>query len=102
MRSSNFVRIDPAMRIVEIRECAIPLKSSIRNSSFDFSEMTTSVVAVRTDVLRGGKPVTGFAIKSTGRHACGATMRARLIPRILAADPQSLLDETEENFDPSK
>jgi D(-)-tartrate dehydratase len=90
------------MRIVEIRECAIPLKSSIRNSSFDFSEMTTSVVAVRTDVLRDGKPVTGFAFNSTGRYACGATMRARFIPRILAADPQSLLDETEENFDPSK
>jgi L-alanine-DL-glutamate epimerase-like enolase superfamily enzyme len=90
------------MRIVEIRECAIPLKSSLRNSSFDFSEMTTSLVAVRTDALRDGKPVTGFAFNSTGRYACGATMRARFIPRILAADPQSMLDETEENFDPSK
>jgi L-alanine-DL-glutamate epimerase-like enolase superfamily enzyme len=90
------------MRIVEIRECAIPLKSSIRNSSFDFSEMTTSVVAVRTDVLREGKPVTGFAFNSTGRYACGATMRARFIPRILAADPRSLLDEAQENFDPPK
>jgi L-alanine-DL-glutamate epimerase-like enolase superfamily enzyme len=90
------------MRILEIRECAIPLKSSIRNSSFDFSEMTTSVVAVRTDVLREGKPVTGFAFNSTGRYACGATMRARFIPRILAADPRSLLDEAQENFDPPK
>jgi L-alanine-DL-glutamate epimerase-like enolase superfamily enzyme len=90
------------MRIVEIRECAIPLKSDIRNSSFDFSEMTTSVVAVRTDVLRDGKPVTGFAFNSTGRYACGATMRARFIPRILAADPQSVLDAAQENFDPSK
>ena len=90
------------MRIIEIRECAIPLKSSLRNSSFDFSEMTTSVVAVSTDVLREGKPVTGFAFNSTGRYACGAAMRARFIPRILAADPQSLLDDTGENFDPSK
>ncbi len=40
------------MRIVDIRECAVPLKSDIRNSSFDFSEMTTSVVAVITDVVR--------------------------------------------------
>ena len=90
------------MRILEIRECAIPLKSSMRNSSFDFSEMTTSVVAVRTDVRREGKPVTGFAFNSTGRYACGATMRARFIPRILAADPRFLLDETQENFAPSK
>jgi L-alanine-DL-glutamate epimerase-like enolase superfamily enzyme len=90
------------MRIVEIRECAIPLKSSLRNSSFDFSEMTTSVVAVITDVVREGKPVAGFAFNSTGRYACGAAMRARFIPRILAANPQSLLDDTGENFDPSK
>src|ERR1700736_2023128 len=103
MRSkATFVRINPTMRIVEIRECAIALKSNIRNSSFDFSEMTTSVVAVRTDVVRDGRPVTGFAFNSTGRYACGATMRARFIPRILAADPRALLDETEENFDPSK
>ena len=75
------------MRIVDIRECAIPLKSDLRNSSIDFSEMTTSVVAVITDVLREGKQVAGFAFNSTGRYACGATMRARFIPRILAADP---------------
>jgi len=90
------------MRILEIRECAIPLKSSMRNSSFDFSEMTTSVVAVRTDVRHEGQPVIGFAFNSTGRYACGGAMRARFIPRILAADPRSLLDETQENFDPSK
>ena len=90
------------MRIVDIRECAIPLKSSISNSSFDFSEMTTSVVAVLTDVVRDGKAVAGFAFNSTGRYACGAAMRARFIPRILRADPQSLLDETEQNFDPEK
>ena len=53
------------MRIVDIRECAIPLKSDMRNSSFDFSEMTTSVVAVITDVARDGKPVIGFAFNST-------------------------------------
>ena len=73
------------MRIVDIRETAIPLKSKLANSSFDFSEMTTSVVAVITDVVRGGKPVCGFAFNSTGRYACGAQMRARFIPRILAA-----------------
>ena len=90
------------MRIVDIRECAIALNSNISNSSFDFSEMTTSVVAVLTDVVRDGKPVIGFSFNSTGRYACGAAMRARFIPRILAADPQSLLDESNENFDPAK
>jgi len=42
-----------------------------------FSEMTTSVVAVITDVVRDGKPSPGFAFNSTGRYACGAQMRAR-------------------------
>src|SRR5262249_4232253 len=44
----------------------------------------------------------GFAFNSTGRYACGAAMRARFIPRILAADPEVLLDEREENFAPAK
>jgi L-alanine-DL-glutamate epimerase-like enolase superfamily enzyme len=90
------------MRIVDIRETAIPLNSTLANSSFDFSEMTTSVVAVITDVKRDGKPVTGFAFNSTGRYACGAQMRARFIPRILKAPPQSLLDQKAENFAPEK
>ena len=79
------------MRIVDIRETAIALNSSLRNAVFDFSEMTTSVVAVITDVIRDGKPVTGFAFNSTGRYACGAQMRARFIPRILKAPPGALL-----------
>ena len=90
------------MRIVDIRETAIPLRSTLSNSSFDFSEMTTSVVAVITDVVRNAKPVCGFAFNSTGRYACGAQMRARFIPRILAADPTLLLDRSGKNLDPGK
>jgi L-alanine-DL-glutamate epimerase-like enolase superfamily enzyme len=90
------------MRIVDIRETAIPLKSKLANSSFDFTEMTTSVVAVITDVMRAGTPVCGFAFNSTGRYAVGAQMRARFIPRIMSAEPDSLLDETGNNLDPAK
>ena len=90
------------MRIVDIRETAIPLKSKLANSSLDFSEMTTSVVAVITDIIRDGKPVCGFAFNSTGRYACGAQMRARFIPRILAASPETLLDDIGDNLDPAK
>src|SRR6201991_943376 len=89
------------VRIVDIRETAIPLNSSLANSSFDFSEMTTSVVAVITNVVRDGKPVVGFAFNSTGRYACGAQMRARFIPRIRAAKPESLVD-ADGNLDPEK
>ena len=90
------------MRIVDIRETAVPLGSDLANSSFDFTEMTTSVVAVITDVMRGGRPVAGFAFNSTGRYACGAQMRERFIPRILRADPALLLDNRGANIDPTR
>jgi D(-)-tartrate dehydratase len=90
------------MRIVDIRETAVPLKSDLKNSSFDFSEMTTSIVAVITDVMRARRPVAGFAFNSTGRYACGAQMRERFIPRILRADPSTLLDDRGDNLDPAR
>jgi L-alanine-DL-glutamate epimerase-like enolase superfamily enzyme len=90
------------MRIVDIRETAVRLKSSLANSSIDFSEMTTSVVAVITDVICGGRPVCGFAFNSTGRYACGAQMRARFIPRLLQAKPETLLNDSGNNFEPTK
>src|SRR5205085_89164 len=91
-----------SMRITDIRETSVALNSTLKNSSIDFSEMTTSVVAVITDVMRGGKPVVGYAFNSTGRYACGAQMRARFIPRLLKAEPKSLLDDTGNNLDPAK
>jgi len=90
------------VRISDIRETAVALNSSLRNAVFDFSEMTTSVVAVVTDVVREGRPVTGFAFNSTGRYACGAQMRARFIPRVLAAKPESLLNAAGDNLEPEK
>jgi L-alanine-DL-glutamate epimerase-like enolase superfamily enzyme len=70
----------------------VPVQSAMRNAAFDFSEMTTSVVAVITDTIRGGRPVVGYAFNSTGRYACGAAMRERFIPRLLSASPDSLVD----------
>src|SRR5215210_2982905 len=90
------------MRITDIRETSIALNSTLKNSSIDFSEMTTSVVAVKTDVVRGGKPVVGYAFNSTGRYACGAQMRARFIPRVLKAAAESLLSDGGTSFEPAK
>src|SRR6188508_2460120 len=90
------------MRITDIRETSIALNSTLKNSSIDFSEMTTSVVAVITDIKRDGKPVVGYAFNSTGRYACGGQMRSRFIPRILKADPASLVDDAGTNLDPVK
>jgi len=90
------------MRIVDICETAVPVNSNLRNAVFDFSQMTTSIVAVITDVVRAGAPVVGYAFNSTGRYACGAQMRNRLIPRLAKAEPSALLNDAGDNFDPAK
>ena len=89
------------MRIKEIREKAIKLKTNLRNAAFAFDEMTTSVVAVITDVMRNGKPVTGYAFNSTGRYACGAQMRDRFIPRLMKANAEDVTLDPKA-FDPDK
>src|ERR1700709_1482996 len=81
------------MRITEIREKTSSIASPITNPYIDFTKMTCSVVAVVTDVIRDGRPVVGYGFNSNGRYGQGALMRERFIPRVLAADPASLLDE---------
>ncbi|SNS18030.1 L-alanine-DL-glutamate epimerase [Noviherbaspirillum humi] len=90
------------MKIVEIREKTLPISSSIRNAYIDFSKMTLSLVAVITDVVRNGKPVVGYGFNSNGRYGQGNLMRERFIPRIMAAKPDSLLDDAGTNLDPHK
>lgn len=88
------------MRIVDIRETVVPIRSEIRNAYVDFSQMTVSVVALITDVVRGGKPVVGFGFNSNGRYAPSGLLRERFIPRLKAAEPAQMIDESGENLDP--
>ncbi len=90
------------MRIVEVREAVVPISSEIRNAYIDFTQMTVSVVAVVTDFRREGKPIVGFGFNSNGRYAPSGLLRDRFIPRLRAAHPSDLVDETGDNFDPSR
>ena len=90
------------MRIVDIRDTVVPIKSQIRNAFIDFSQMTVSVLALITDVVRDGRPVIGFGFNSNGRYAPSGLLRDRFIPRLRAADPQTLLNETGDNLDPAR
>ncbi|HVO16076.1 MAG TPA: mandelate racemase/muconate lactonizing enzyme family protein [Alphaproteobacteria bacterium] len=90
------------MRIVDIRERTVSIASNIANAYIDFSKMTCSVVALVTDVVRDGKPVVGFGFNSNGRYGQGALMRERIVPRVLEARPESLIDEARGNLDPAK
>ncbi|MFY3976630.1 mandelate racemase/muconate lactonizing enzyme family protein [Achromobacter xylosoxidans] len=90
------------MKIVEIREKTVPISSPIRNAYIDFSKMTLSLVAVVTDVVRDGRRVIGYGFNSNGRYGQGTLMRERFIPRVLEADPASLLDDSGDNLDPHR
>jgi L-alanine-DL-glutamate epimerase-like enolase superfamily enzyme len=90
------------MRILDVRESAINIGSEIRNAVISFSNMDVSVVAVLSDVVRDGRQVVGFGFTSNGRYSTGGILRQRMIPRLLAAAPESLLNEPESNFDPAR
>ncbi len=90
------------MRITGIREITRPIASPIRNAFIDFSTMTTSLVAVETDVVRDGRRVVGYGFNSNGRYGQGGLIRERFAPRLLAAEPASLLDDAGANIDPDR
>jgi L-alanine-DL-glutamate epimerase-like enolase superfamily enzyme len=90
------------MRIRTIRQKTIPLASDLRNAYIDFSQMTASVVAIVSDVVRDGQPVVGYGFNSNGRYAQAGILQERLLPRLLRADPAALLDEAGTNFDPQR
>ena len=90
------------MRITAIHETVVPISSAIRNAYIDFSKMTSSVVAVVTDVVRDGRPVVGYGFNSNGRYAQSGLLKERFIPRLLAAEARSLVDDGRDNLDPHK
>ena len=89
------------MRITSVHEGVVPISSSIRNAWIDFSSMDCSIVAVVSDVIRDGKPVVGYGFNSNGRYSAGEILKRRVIPRLMAADPESLLAD-DGQLDPAK
>lgn len=88
------------MRIVAVHERAVPIRADIQNAYIDFTQMTASVVALVTDVVRDGERVVGYGFNSNGRYAQSCLLRERFIPRLLAAEPARLVDEANGNLDP--
>lgn len=91
-----------SMRITDIRELGVKLEGDIANAVVSFTDHTVSLVAVVTDVMRNGRPVVGLGFDSIGRYAQGGILRDRIIPRVLAAPPASLLADDGQRFDPAK
>ena len=90
------------MRIIDVCEITKPISSPIRNAYIDFTKMTTSLVAVVTDIERDGRRVVGYGFNSNGRYGQGGLIRERFRNRILEADPKSVINDAEDNLDPHK
>jgi L-alanine-DL-glutamate epimerase-like enolase superfamily enzyme len=90
------------LRITEIRDETISIRSAISNAYISFAEMTVSAVAVISDVVRDGRPLVGYGFNSNGRYGQQGILRERVIPRLMKAAPESLLDDSGENIDPEK
>lgn len=85
------------MRITAIAERAVGLRhdgAGPANSVVNFSSHTVSLVALISDVRRHGRPVVGVAFDSIGRFAQSGILRDRMIPRVLAAPSDTLLDDS--------
>jgi D(-)-tartrate dehydratase len=87
------------MRIVDIRERPIPV-SRYRDPRIPSGGLTTSLVAVVTDVTRAGQPVIGYGFASIGRYAQSGLIRERFAPRLLRAAPQDISTDDGNNLDP--
>ena len=90
------------MRIVDFREVTAPIASPIANAYIDFSRMTCSLVAVVTDVVSNGRTVVGYGFNSNGRYGQGGLIRERFAPRVLEAEPGTLLNDAGDNLDPDR
>ena len=89
-----------SVRITEIRIDRVPISSQLRNAYIDFSAMDVAIVALISDVVRDGRPLVGYGFNSNGRYAPTGLLRDRFVPRLEAADPADLVDETGENLSP--
>ena len=75
------------LRIVDIREVTKPISSPIRNAYIDFSKMTTSLVAVVTNVVRDGRPVVGYVGVSNLGLGFGWTIMERIVAMQMDRSP---------------
>jgi|TARA_B100000315_G_scaffold167811_1_gene156317 L-alanine-DL-glutamate epimerase-like enolase superfamily enzyme len=87
------------VRILEIRERTVPLAGNVANAVVNFSEHTVSLVALISDQTVDGRTLVGFGFNSIGRFGQAGILRERMIPRVLAADPSTLLASDHRTFD---
>lgn len=89
------------MKITGIRHITVPIESNMANAFINFSQMDVSVLAIETDQFRDGRRVIGFGFNSNGRYAQPGILAHRIVPRVLDADPASLINPGTGILDPA-
>ena len=74
--------------------------SRYRDSHIPSGGLTTSLVAVVTDVARAGRPVVGYGFASIGRYAQSGLIADRFAPRLMQASAQDITTGDGANLDP--
>jgi L-alanine-DL-glutamate epimerase-like enolase superfamily enzyme len=87
------------MRIVDIRERAVEI-SRYADPRIPSGGLTTSIVAITTDVVLGGERVVGYGFSSIGRFAQSGLIRERFARRILSRSADALITDDGANLDP--
>jgi hypothetical protein len=72
------------MKILALHERTLPIASPIANAYIDFSQMTLSLVALVTDVVRGGRRIVGYGFNSNGRYGQGGLINERFAPLLIS------------------
>ncbi len=80
---------------------AVPV-SRYSDPSVPSGGLDTSIVALRTDVVRDGKPVVGYGFSSIGRFAQSGLIRERFAPRLMRASDADIASEDGANVGPFK
>ena len=90
------------MKIIGIQEKTVPISSEIQNAYINFKKMDCSVVAIKTDIKKDGKFITGYGFHSNGRYAVSELLTKRFIPRLKESKEEDVLNNEGDNFSPEK
>ena len=71
------------MRITEIQTSTIKFNENRSNATMDFSEMTLGLCAVKTDIIRNGRPVIGYGYAALGRYSQESIWQERMMTTTL-------------------
>jgi D(-)-tartrate dehydratase len=87
------------MKIVDIVARTVPISRFI-DPAIPSGDLTTTMVAIVTDVVRSGKPVVGFGFSSIGRFGQQGLIEERFAPRLRRAAFAEIADDGTSNIDP--